>query len=385
MNNFVYHNPTKIVFGKGSISELGGLLPADAKIMLIYGGGSIKANGVYDQVIEALGGRDIIEFAGIEANPLYETCMKAVEIIRKENVTFLLAVGGGSVLDATKFIAAATVYDGDDPWDILRTGGSSLSSALPFGAVLTLAATGSEMNANSVISRAETQEKLPFAASVVYPVFSILDPETLYSLPEKQTANGIVDTFVHVVEQYMTYPVNAPLQDRQAEAILSTLIEEAPKVLADPRDYDVRANLMWCSTQALNGLIACGQPGDWCTHMIGHELTAFYGLDHAQSLAIVLLSVWRCHKAAKKDKLLQYARRIFNIQTECPDQAIDEAISKTEAFFNSLKVPTKLSDYGVDATDAAEKIRDRFNARGVAHGEHGDITGDAAYEILLGC
>jgi NADP-dependent alcohol dehydrogenase len=385
MNNFVYCNPVKIVFGKGSIAELNELLPADGKIMLIYGGGSIKNNGVYDQILETAGNRKIIEFSGIEANPLYETCMKAVKIVKDENISFLLAAGGGSVIDATKFIAAAALYDGSDPWDILKTRGEFLKSALPFGTVLTLAATGSEMNPNSVISRAETQEKLAFINPLVYPRFSILDPETLYSLPERQISNGIVDTFVHVMEQYMTYDNHAPLQDRQAEAIISTLLEISSQVFAEPENYDLKANLMWCSTQALNGLIACGQPGDWSTHMIGHELTAFYGLDHAQSLAIVLPSLWRCRKEFKKEKLLQYAERIFNIDPGCPDKAIDEAIKKTEEFFHSVKVPTRLSDYGIDAKEAAEKIRDRFNARKVAHGEHADITGDAAYEILLGC
>ncbi|MDD5598166.1 MAG: iron-containing alcohol dehydrogenase [Victivallaceae bacterium] len=385
MNNFVYCNPVKIVFGKGSIAELKELLPANKKIMMIYGGGSIKANGVYDQVLDAAGGRKITEFAGIEANPLYETCMKAVEIIKRENITFLLAAGGGSVIDATKFIAAASLYAGSDPWDILKTGGQCLKSALPFGTVLTLAATGSEMNPNSVISRAKTQEKLAFASPAVYPQFSILDPETLYSLPGRQIANGIVDTFVHVMEQYMTYDNNAPLQDRQAEAVISTLLELSPHVFEEPEDYDLKANLMWCSTQALNGLIACGQPQDWSTHMIGHELTAFYGLDHAQSLAVVLPSLWRCRKEFKKQKLLRYAKRIFNIDTGCPGRDVDEAINKTEEFFHSVKVPTKLSDYGVDAKEAAEKVRDRFNARKVAHGERAEITGDVAYEILAGC
>ena len=385
MNNFEYCNPVKIVFGKGTVAELKDLLPMDGKIMLIYGGGSIKKNGIYDQVFDAAGDRKIIEFSGIEANPLYETCVKAVDTIKKEGVSFLLAVGGGSVIDATKFIAAAALYDGCEPWDILKSCGECIRSALPFGTVLTLAATGSEMNANSVISKAETQEKLHFSSPAVYPQFSILDPEALYSLPEKQISNGIVDSFVHVMEQYMNYDNNAPLQDRQAEAIISTLVELAPRIFDEPENYDAMANLMWCSTQALNGLISCGQPQDWSTHMIGHELTAFYGLDHARSLAVVLPSRWRCRTEFKKDKLLQYGRRIFHIKTECPDQAIEETISRTEEFFHSLKVATKLSDYGIDAKEAAEKVRDRFNARGVAHGEHADITGDAAYEILLGC
>lgn len=297
MNNFTYCNPVKIVFGKGTIAGLPELLPADGTVLLLYGGGSIKRNGVYDQVTRALHGKSWMEFGGIEPNPLHETCRQAITLARKERIGFLLAVGGGSVLDATKYIAAGCKYDGD-PWDILSKG-AEVKSALPLGCVLTLPATGSEMNDAAVISRASTREKLCFISPKVMPQFSILDPETTFSLPRRQTVNGIVDAYVHVTEQYVASPCNAPLQDRQAEAVLLTLVEEAPKILVKPSDYDVRANLMWAATNALNGLIGCGVPQDWATHMIGHELTAFYGIDHAPSLAVVLPSLWRHTQPAK--------------------------------------------------------------------------------------
>ena len=321
MLNFTYHNPVQIVFGKGSIAELPKLVPAEAKMLLTYGGGSIKRNGVYEQVTPRPAGRRMIEFGGIEPNPRYETCLKAVELARAEGVEFLLAVGGGSVVDGTKFIAAAVPYKGKDPWDMLTNWIRVPANPLPLGCVLTLPATGSEMNGGAVISRNATQEKLYFVSPRTFPRFSILDPETTYSLPPRQTANGIVDALVHTTEQYLTYPADAPLQDRQAEAILLTLIEEGPKALADPQNYAVRANLMWCATQALNGLIGCGVPQDWTTHMIGHELTALYGIDHAQSLALVLPGTLRHQRQRKRAKLLQYAQRVWNLrrrQRGCP-------------------------------------------------------------------
>jgi NADP-dependent alcohol dehydrogenase len=385
MDNFTYWNPVKIVFGRETIEELRALVPFDANIMLVYGGGSIKKNNVYDRIKESLGNKITAEFSGIEPNPHYETCLKAVDLIKEKNIDYILAAGGGSVIDSVKFIAAAAVFEGADPWQILVSGGEIINNALPFGCVITLPATGSEMNPNSVISRAATKEKLHFKSPFVYPVFSIMDPETTFTLPPRQTANGIADTFVHVMEQYMTRVNNAPLQDRQAEAVLSTLIEEAPRVLETPGDYDVRANLMWCATNGLNGLLACGQAEDWSTHMIGHELTAFYGIDHARSLAIVLPSLWRYRKKEKFDKLLQYARRIFNIETEDESVAVDQAINKTEEFFYSLGIPTSLSEYGIDSIEAAEKIRERFKARDSAFGEGMDIDADAAYCVLKGC
>lgn len=383
MWNFVYHNPVKIVFGKGSIAELANLVPQGPKIMMTYGSGSIKRNGVYDQVMAALKGRALVEFGGIEPNPRYETLMRAVAQVKAEGIGFLLAVGGGSVLDGTKFIAAAVEYTGDDPWDIFARE-APVTAALPLGAVLTLPATGSEMNGNAVISRESTREKLAFSSPLVYPRFSILDPETTYSLSARQVANGIVDTFVHVAEQYLTYRVNAPLQDRQAEAILLTLIEEAPKVKADPQNYDVRANLMWCATQALNGLIGCGVPQDWATHIIGHELTAFFGLDHGQTLAIVLPAVLKHQRARKAGKLIQYAQRVWGIQGLTDEATIDAAIARTEEFFRSVGNPTRLSDYGVKLADC-QPIVERFRERGQTFGEHKAIGAQQVGEILALC
>jgi NADP-dependent alcohol dehydrogenase len=386
MLNFVFHNPVKIVFGKGTISQVGELAPTKGRIMMTYGGGSIKRNGVYDQVKEALKGRDVVEFEGIEANPLYETCMKAVKLCQKEKVDFILAVGGGSVIDGSKFIAAAVPYQGKDTWDILRAGagdeGAEVKSAIPLGTVLTLPATGTEMNANSVVSRKSTMEKRYFSSPFVYPQFSILDPETTFTLPEKQTANGIVDAFVHVVEQYLTVDVNSPLQDRQAEAVFLTLIEEAPKALANPRDYDARANIMWSATCALNGLIGCGVQQDWATHMIGHELTAVYGLDHAQTLAVVLPPLLRRQKKAKLDKLVKMGERIFGICAADKDAAAEKTIVAIEAFFNSVGVPTTLSAYNIKSSEAAAVVYRRLKSLNSVFGEHADITPEAVRDIL---
>jgi NADP-dependent alcohol dehydrogenase len=383
MWNFVYHNPVKIVFGKGTIAELVNLVPQEHKVMLTYGGGSIKRNGVYDQVMAALKGRAPLEFGGIEPNPRYETLMRAVEQAKAEGIGFLLAVGGGSVLDGTKFIAAAVKYTGEDPWDIPARG-ASVTAALPLGAVLTLPATGSEMNGNAVISRESTHEKLSFSSPHVYPRFSILDPETTYSLSARQVANGIVDAFVHVAEQYLTYGVDAPLQDRQAEAILLALIEEAPRVKADPQDYDVRANLMWCATQALNGLIGCGVPQDWTTHSIGHELTALFGLDHGQTLAIILPAVLKHQRAQKAGKLIQYAQRVWGIQGLGDDETIDAAIARTDEFFRGVGNPTRLGDYGIKLADC-QAIVERFRVRASKLGEHEAIGAQEVGEILALC
>lgn len=377
MQNFVYKNPTEILFGRGMIREIAGRVPKDTGVLFLYGGGSIKTNGVYEQVKAALKGHRVIEFGGIEANPLYETCLKAVEAVKKEKIGFILAVGGGSVLDGAKFIAAATCFKGQDPWTILRDHGANVKAALPVGAVLTLPATGSEANGNSVISRKATREKLHFYSPYVFPVFSVLDPETTFSLPVKQVRNGIVDAFVHVMEQYMTYGTNAPLQDRMAESLLQTLIDVAPAVLKKPKDYEARATFMWSATLALNTLIGCGVPQDWSTHMIAHELTAFYGLDHAETLAIVLPGVWQYKLTAKKKKLEQYGRRVWSVKSA------KEAILKTEAFFHSVKMPTRFGDYKIPAEEAARKVRERLSERDAVFGEHNDITPDAVAKILL--
>jgi len=380
MYNFEYQNPVKIIFGKGEISKVGTNIPAGSKILLTYGGGSIFKNGVYDQVKSSIKDFEVIEFGGIEPNPHYETLMKAVEIAKKENITFLLSVGGGSVLDGTKFIAAAVCYTKSDPWHILSRQ-APVKEALPIGAVLTLPATGSEMNGNSVVTKVETTEKLSFSSPKVLPVFSILDPEVIFSLPEKQVANGIVDSFVHVIEQYLTFPVNSPIQDRFAESILITLIEEGPKVLSNRSDYESAANLMWSSTMALNGLIGTGVPQDWATHMIGHELTAFHGIDHARTLAIVLPGVMHIKRELKKDKILQLGERVWGIIDGNADERIDQTIQKTTEFFQSVGIPTRLPEYNV-GTKTIDTICERFTKRGFKIGEKADI-GPAEIRLIL--
>ncbi len=381
MNNFTYFNPTRIHFGKGQIATLAEELKPGSRILVTYGGGSIKKNGVYDQVINALKDCTVFEFAGIEPNPHYETLIKAVDIAKTEQVDFILAVGGGSVIDGSKFIAAAACYEGDY-WDIITTGGGCVESALPLGSVLTLPATGSEMNRNSVITRAATQDKLSFGSDYVRPVFSVLDPETTYSLPARQIANGAVDSFVHIMEQYMTYPVNAKVSDRFAESLLLNILEDGPAALKTPNDYEVRANLMWTATMALNGTLRNGVPTDWSTHAIGHELTALYGLDHAQTLAIVLPAMWKYKKEQKRGKLLQYAHRVFNLTSGTEDLQIDLAIKKTEEFFTLMGNPTTLSAYGLDES-AIPAVKEKLTQHGMlAIGEHQDITPDDVVKIL---
>jgi NADP-dependent alcohol dehydrogenase len=382
MQNFVFHNPVTIVFGKGSISKLAGLVPDSGKVLLAYGGGSIKANGVYDQVTAALKGREVVEFGGIEANPRYETLLRAVEIVKAQGVSFLLAVGGGSVLDGVKFVAAASLLEGDDPWTILSPG-VPVGAALPIGAVMTLPATGSEMNCFAVISREETKEKYGFGSPAVYPKFSILDPEATFSLPDRQVANGIVDAFIHVLEQYLTYPAEAPLQDRMAEAVLSTLVEIAPSAMAKPANYEARASLVWAATMALNGLVGVGVPQDWTTHGIGHELTALFGLDHAQTLAVVMPAVMRHQAARKKEKLLQYGARVWGVTAGSEDERVADAMRKTETFFQSLGVKTHLRDYGIES--GWEEVPARFERRGAKLGEHGDLGAGEIREILELC
>ena len=371
MYNFEYQNPVKIIFGKGEISKVGINIPVGSKILLTYGGGSIFKNGIYDQVMASIKGFEVVEFGGIEPNPHYETLMKAVEMVKAESITFLLSVGGGSVLDGTKFIAAAALFQQGDPWQILSKH-MPVEEALPIGAVITLPATGSEMNGNSVVTRIETTEKLSFASLKVMPVFSVLDPEVIFSLPQKQVANGIVDAFVHVIEQYLTFPVNSPIQDRFAESILVTLVEEGPKVLANRTDYDAAANFMWCATMALNGLIGVGVPQDWSSHMIGHELTAYHGIDHARTLAIVLPGVMNIKRKIKKEKLLQLGERVWGILEGSEDEKIDKTIQKTIDFFESVGLPTKLPDYGV-SVETIDTICTRFKKRGYKIGEQADM------------
>ncbi|MFC0228311.1 alcohol dehydrogenase [Serratia aquatilis] len=382
MQNFILHTPTKILFGKGQIAELGKQIPADARILITYGGGSVKKNGVLDQVYSALVGRNVQEFCGIEPNPTYETLMKAVELVREEKIDFLLAVGGGSVVDGTKFIAAAANYTADrDPWHILKTVGSKVTEAVPMGCVLTLPATGSESNSGAVITRASSGDKQHFFSAHVQPLFAVLDPVVTYSLPPRQIANGVVDAFVHTLEQYLTYPVDAKVQDRFAEGLLLTLLEDGPRALAEPENYAVRANVMWSATMALNGLIGAGVPQDWATHMLGHELTAMHGLDHAQTLAIVLPALLVEKKAQKREKLLQYAERVWGLREGSEENRIDGAIAATRTFFEKMGVPTRLSDYQLDGSSIPALI-DKLHQHGMtALGEHQDINLEVSQRI----
>jgi NADP-dependent alcohol dehydrogenase len=373
MLNFDYFNPTRVVFGKGSIQRLGRVLPADAKVLLLYGGGSAERNGTLAEVRQALNGHVVHEFGGIEANPRYETLMRAVALVREQGIDFLLAVGGGSVIDGSKFVAAAAPYQGD-AWDILSSLGSVVKSALPLGAVLTLAATGSETNHNAVVTHEASKTKAFFASPLVFPQFAVLDPEKTYSLPARQLANGVVDAFTHVMEQYLTYPVEARVQDRYAEGLLQTLIELGPNVVLEPADYDSRANFMWTATQALNGLIGAGVPQDWATHLVGHELTILHGLDHAQTLAILLPSMLQACRAGKHAKLLQYASRVWHINEGSEDERITQAIDRTRAFFESLGVKTRLRDVGIGPADIDALVR-QLEVHGMtALGEQGDVT-----------
>lgn len=380
MNNFEFANPVKVVFGKGAIARLSALIPAGSKVLMVYGGGSIKKNGIYNQVIDALKGFEVTEFSGIEANPHYETCMKAVETVKEKNSNFLLAVGGGSVIDATKFIAAACCYEGE-PWDMLSKGGV-IKQALPLGAVLTLAATGSEMNERSVISRVETRQKLNFASPLVFPKFAILDPQVTYSLPARQVANGVVDSFIHVVEQYLTYPVNAKVQDAFAEGLMKVIYEEGLQVLNDPDDYDIRANLMWAATNALNVWIGQGVPQDWSSHRIGYALTAQFGLDHAQTLAILLPGVMTYMLKEKQVKLARMGEVVFGVTQGDEEMRARKTIDLCEEFFRSMGLKTRLSECGIKESDL-DALAAPVDKQGWHLGEHQNIDSKVTRDILL--
>lgn len=382
MKNFSYKNPTKILFGEGQIANIREEIPQNAKILLLYGGGSIKKNGIYEQVVNALQNYTIVEFGGVPANPEYEVLMDAVSVIKKEGLDYILAVGGGSVIDGAKFIAAAVCYKGEDCWNLLAKR-EEVTSAVPFATVLTLPATGSEMNSGSVISRRETRQKLAFGSPLLFPQFSVLDPMVIHSLPEKQIVNGLIDAFNHVLEQYITYPVGASLQDRFAESILQTLIEIAPKVIKNPKDYEAASDFMWSCTMALNGLIAQGMPTDWGVHAIGHELTVLFGIDHARTLAIVGPRYYEHNFEVKKEKLAQYAERVWGITEGNIEEKAREGIIRTEAFYHSLGVKTKLSDYTSDYKNTAETVSKRFTDRGwLGVGERQSVTPENVKSIL---
>ncbi len=382
MNNFQYKNPTKILFGKGQIENIATEIPENTKVLMLYGGGSIKKNGVYEQVSKALTNFEVIEFGGIPANPEYEIMLEALDIIKAENITCLLAVGGGSVIDGTKFLSAAALFEGEEPWDILAKNIRTFKG-MPFGTVLTLPATGSEMNSGAVITRAETKEKFAMGGPGLFPQFSVLDPEVVKSIPKRQIANGLADSFTHVLEQYMTYSVGAKLQDRFAESILQTLVEIAPTMLKDEFDYNAASNFMWSCTMALNGLIQQGVPSDWAVHMMGHELTALFGIDHARTLAIIAESHYTVNFEDKKDKLAQYAERVWNVTEGTKEEKAQAGIKKTTEFFHSLGIKTKLSEYTADYKGTAEIISKRFEDRGwKGLGEQGKVTPEVVEKIV---
>ena len=379
MYNFQYANPTRICFGEGQIASLPELIPSGSRLLVLYGGGSIKQNGVYEQLTRALEGVTWQEFSGIGANPRFELLMEAVAQVKHERIDFLLAVGGGSVVDGTKFVAAAACYEGDDPWDICGKQ-ANVHKALPMGCVLTLPATGSESNPTSVVSRGDV--KISFRSSLVQPQFALLDPTTTYSLPPRQTGNGVVDAFVHIAEQYLTFPVGGEVQDRLAEGLLQVLVENGPKALAEPTNYQVRANLMWAASLALNGLIGCGVPQDWASHAIGHQLTALYGLDHGQSLAVVLPSLLRERASQKQDKLAQFAERVWHSTREDKALRIEEAIIRTEQFFQKMGLGTRLADYGLSESCIPAVCSNLKRVGRTALGELQDIDPDRVARIL---
>lgn len=382
MLNFELYNPTHIIFGKDQIDKLDNHIPKDAKVLILYGGGSVKKFGTFDRVVKALGNRKTVEFGGIEPNPKYETLMKAVEIVKKEDIDFLLAVGGGSVIDGTKFVNLAANYEGSNSEELLTNAEivGTIKKGLPIGTVLTLPAAGSEMNMGAVISYKDG--KFPVLSPLSFPKFSVIDPTVTYTLPVTQIANGIVDTFIHTTEQYVTYPAGGRFQDRAAEGILQTLIEIARKTIDNPEDYEVRANLVWCATMGLNGLIGSGVPQDWSTHMMGHELTALFGIDHGKTLAILQPTIWSVRKDKKREKLIQYAERVWDIREENDDVKIELAIEKTREFFEKLGIKTHLSEYGVTA-DKIDDIVSNLEKHGHTNlSETGDLTLSVSREIL---
>lgn len=390
MLNFSYQNPVKVIFGSGVTAQLAREVPAGSRVLVTYGGGSVVSNGTLAEVRAALTACHVVEFGGIEPNPHIETLLRAVEVVRAEAIDFLLAVGGGSVMDGTKYIAAAACHDGD-VMEITRTRGRCIRRALPLGVVVTLAATGSETNNGGVVTHAATHTKSAFFSPLLFPRFAVMDPARTLTLPVRQVSNGVVDAFVHVIEQYLTYPVNGKIQDRFAEGILLTLIEDGPKALSQPDDVEVRGNLMWAASQALNGLIGAGVPQDWATHMLGHELTALHGLDHAQTLAVVLPAMLEARRDAKRAKLLQYAERVWGLMpvddegADGEEQRISTAIARTRAFFESLQVPTRLSAYGIGA-DAIDALVAQLEAhRMTALGERQDVDLALSRRVYEAC
>mgnify|MGYP000187409807 FL=1 len=371
--NYTYFNPTSIEFGTDKIKSIVNYIDKKLKVLVVYGGGSIKKNGVYEQVTTALEGYTWFEFGGVEPNPSIETLNKAVKIIKDEKIDFVLAVGGGSVIDGSKYLVAAAFYDGD-AWDFLE--GKAVEKALPLGAILTLPATGSESNATAVISKNSTNEKRYFGSPLVYPKFAVLDPSVMSTLDDRQLANGLVDAFVHTCEQYLTYPNTSLLHDGYAETILKGL-HILSQDWKNRHEIKWQENLMLLANQALNGFIGSGVPQDWATHMIGHEITAFYGLDHAQSLAVVQPQLLRVMIADKQEKLTQMGKEVFGMPHNY--EMVIEAI---EFMYHSIGVSTNLNDYNID-DKVVENITSALKKHGMtAIGENGTVTLEKVEKIL---
>ncbi len=380
MDSFIFHNPAKVYFGANQIQNISQAIPKNKKVLLVYGKGSIKQNGVYDEVTKSLANHKFAEFAGIEPNPKYETLMQAVEKAKQEDCNYILAVGGGSVIDGAKFIAAAFYFKSENAWDICHKR-AEVTKALPIGCVLTLPATSSETNTTSVVSKDES--KLAFSSPFVQPEFAILDPSISFSLPKRQIANGVVDAYIHVMEQYCTYNVNAKVQDRYSEGLLLTLLEEGPKAMLDSKNIDVNANIMWAASQALNGMLRLGVPQDWTSHRIGHELTALYGIDHARTLSIILPAVLKVCSKDKQEKLLQYGERVFGITKGTIEEKVAKAISKTEEFFEKMDVPTRLSQVNLNEKDINKILENMIKHGKTALGENKNIDIETSKKILL--
>ncbi len=380
MRDFTLHQPTRVLFGKGQIANIAREVPPNARVLLVAGGGSIRTNGVLAELETALGARLVGQAWGVQPNPDVSDVATVLEKIRAERADFLIAAGGGSVVDATKAAAGLARTDGD-AWSVLSKG-ARFNAALPVGAVMTAPGTGSEVNASATISNRASSQKLVFTNPLCFPAFAVIDPEKTFTLSKTQSANGIVDAFVHVLEQYLTFPVGAVLTDRLAEAVLLTLVEEGPRALELPTDYDVRANIAWAASVALGGLLAAGVPQDWTTHHLGHELTALYGLDHARSLAVVLPAVLRARRRQKAQKLLQYGARVFGVTADSEEERVEAAIARTEALFTALGVPTRLGAYGLGGEIVAPVMANLKASRRLRLGEKLDVTLDDAAKLL---
>lgn len=383
MNNFYYYNPTKIIFGKGMIENIVREIPKHKKILIIHGVSSIKKNGVYNTLREVLKTYQVYEFGGVGPNPDCDTAAEIVNVIRDKNIDFLLAVGGGSVIDMTKFVSLAANYpEENNPWDFLKDKSKTPSNSIEFGVILTIPATGSEMNNAFVISNKKTCEKLVASAYTTYPEFSVLDPSFALSLSRQQMLNGIIDTYIHILEQYMTCLHDGFVQDSQSEAFLKTIISIAPKLLDKSRRYEDLATFTWVAAQVSSGILCRGVPVDWSSHEISHQITAITNLDHAKALALVLFGVWENQFESKKEKLAKYSKNVLDYEGADPKESAQFAISETQNLFKNWGMDTKLSDYDISCTNLIGSVIDYFKKNRAILGENNSITYKNIEKIL---